>query len=246
MTNTRQAGALGLAAALALCLPVALATGRAHPAMLTLDACHSGPAPADRYATFSAAMSRVDGASGMSVRFELLERTPGSAVFRPVAAPGLGVWRPAAVGVAAFRYSQQVSHLAGPAAFRVAVRFRWLGPGQAVVASAFRRSAVCEQPDWRSHLLVGAIKRQQYGAATDYDVTVVNAGRAPSGPITVGLTVGEVTLPPQRRPGLAPGGLGVVRFAGGPACPAGGVLRVSISAPGRGQPPAGPQRTLAC
>src|SRR3712207_215554 len=136
------------------CTVVLLALGSAAPAAAqapvptrgTLEACHTGETPAERYATFAAQMSSAKGSRRMQVRFDLQERTESGRYIR-VAAPGLGVWRSSASGVDIFRYRKQVTNLAAGTDYRALVRFRWLNAAGKTVAKATRRTSTCRQPD---------------------------------------------------------------------------------------------------
>ena len=64
----------------------------------------------------------------MSMRIELLERMPGEAGFRAVAAPGLGVWRASEPGVGVYKYVKQVTNLSAPADYRGLVALPLAGP----------------------------------------------------------------------------------------------------------------------
>jgi hypothetical protein len=83
----------------------------------------------------------------MSMRVELQEHTPGETGFHTVLAPGLGVWRAAAIGVKIYKYDQQVVDLAAPAAYRAAIVFRWQGPHGHELKRAERLTSVCHQPE---------------------------------------------------------------------------------------------------
>jgi hypothetical protein len=216
--------AFALATLAAALLGAAPAAGAPPAATATLDACHSASLQANRYATFGALMrtAAAPGASTMEVRFQLLERTPRSPLFRAVAAPGLGVWQQSAPGIGLFRASQEVAGLAAPASFRTLVTFRWLAADHSVLRSARRLSPICRIPDERPNLVVGRITQPD---PTTYVVVVRNNGLGPAGPFAVRLTVGTVTEPDVLVAGLASGGRTTVRFKG-PPCTTGAVTVV--------------------
>jgi hypothetical protein len=112
----------------------------------TLEQCVTSSLQAERSATFIGEMTAISGAGRMSIRIELQERTPGEPSFRTVSAPGLGVWRGASSGVKVYRYIKQVTDLAAPAAYRAAVRFRWLNARGKLIRSVERHTATCVQP----------------------------------------------------------------------------------------------------
>ena len=112
----------------------------------TLEQCVTSAVQAERSATFIGEMTSISGPGRMSIRIELQERTPGEASFRPVSAPGLGVWRGASSGVKVYRYIKQVTDLAAPAVYRAVVRFRWLNARGKLIRSVERHSPACVQP----------------------------------------------------------------------------------------------------
>jgi hypothetical protein len=117
----------------------------------TLEQCTSSTLPAQRSVTFSAQMTAVAGTQRMAMRIELQERAPSpagdasQAPFRPVSAPGLGVWRSSEAGVKIYRYVKQITGLSAPATYRAVVRFRWLGARGRVLRRAALRTATCAQ-----------------------------------------------------------------------------------------------------
>ena len=111
----------------------------------TLEQCVPSLTQAERSATFLGEMTSTPGTGRMSMRIELQERLPGETAFRNVAAPGLGVWRAAAPGVKVYRYIKQVTNLSAPAAYRAAVRFRWLNAKGKLIKAVERRPSSCTQ-----------------------------------------------------------------------------------------------------
>jgi hypothetical protein len=112
----------------------------------TLQQCLISGEPAERSATFAGEMMMIPGATRMSMRIELLERTPGETGYRPVLAPGVGVWRTADPGVRSYRHLEQVTNLAAPAYYRALITFRWSGPHGRVVRRDELRTPRCAQP----------------------------------------------------------------------------------------------------
>jgi hypothetical protein len=112
----------------------------------TLEQCVPSLTQAERSATFLGEMTSTPGTGRMSMRIELQERLPGETVFRNVAAPGLGVWRAAALGVKVYRYIKQVTNLSAPAVYRAAIRFRWLNAKGKLIKAVERRTSSCTQP----------------------------------------------------------------------------------------------------
>jgi hypothetical protein len=112
----------------------------------SVEACVTSSVQGERSATFSGEMTASAGTGRMSMRIELQERLPGEALFRTVAAPGLGAWRSAAPGIKVYRYIKQVTDLAAPAVYRAAVRFRWLTTKGRLIRALERRTPTCAQP----------------------------------------------------------------------------------------------------
>jgi hypothetical protein len=122
-------------------LPGAAAPGRVAA---TLGTCHQASDLAGRYATFAAQMTAIPASATMGIRFDLEARTPPDPGFHPVTGvPGFGGWTSSAPGVGIFGYSQEVSSLTAPAAYRVTVSFRWLGPRRRVLRRAHRVTPAC-------------------------------------------------------------------------------------------------------
>jgi len=108
--------------------------------------CQSAGQQAERSATFAGEMTIIPGAVRMEMRIELLERVPGESGYRPVLAPGVGVWRAADPGVKAYKHLEQVTNLAAPAYYRALITFRWTGAHGHVLLREERRSPRCVQP----------------------------------------------------------------------------------------------------
>lgn len=123
-----------------------LSGGATSPDSASLVQCLTASEPAERSATFAGEMTMVAGASRMSMRIELLERTPGEMGYRAVAAPGLGVWRASDPGVGVYKYVKQVTNLSAPADYKGLVTFRWQGARGRTVKREERRTRRCSQP----------------------------------------------------------------------------------------------------
>jgi hypothetical protein len=120
--------------------------GGSSPDSVSLVQCLSVGEPAERSATFAGEMTMVAGASRMSMRIELLERTPGEMGYHAVAAPGLGVWRASDPGVGVYKYVKQVTNLSAPADYKGLVTFRWQGARGRTIRREERRTRRCSQP----------------------------------------------------------------------------------------------------
>lgn len=112
----------------------------------SLVRCLTTGEPSERSATFAGEMTMIPGATRMSMRIELLERTTGESGYRPVLAPGVGVWRTADPGVRSYRRLEQVTNLSAPAFYRALVTFRWQGPHGRLLRRDERRTPRCVQP----------------------------------------------------------------------------------------------------
>jgi hypothetical protein len=125
-------------------------SGAGQPSGAAVDSaslvqCLSATAPAERSAMFAGEMNMIPGAAKMSMRIELLERTPGETGYHPVLAPGVGVWRTADPGVKTYKHLEQVTNLAAPAYYRALITFRWEGPHGRVLHRDEQRSPRCVQ-----------------------------------------------------------------------------------------------------
>jgi hypothetical protein len=193
----------------------------------SLSACHSGTAPLERYALFSAQMTSVAGAKRMAVRFDLLQKLPGGD-YQRIQAPGLGVWRSSLPGIERFVVHKQVANLQAPASYRALVRFRWLDPTGKVLQSATRRTKTCKQPDLRPDLELGAATAEPTGPGrARYTLLVRNDGRAATGSFDVAFAVGEAGQPNQSVQPLAGGAQRALTFVG-PRCDNKTVLHVTL------------------
>jgi hypothetical protein len=115
-------------------------------ASASLAQCVTAVEQTERSATFAGEMTAIPGAVRMGMRIEVLERLPAEALFHPVIAPGLGVWRAAAPGVKTYRYLKQVTNLSAPSSYRASVRFRWINAKGHVIKSQELRTPRCEEP----------------------------------------------------------------------------------------------------
>jgi len=116
------------------------------PAAATLEECLTSAEQSERSATFQGEMTTIPGSAKMEMRVDVLERTPRELAFRNIAAPGLGAWRAAAPGVKVYKYLKQVTNLAAPAAYRAAIRFRWLNAKGKLIKALELRTPKCVQP----------------------------------------------------------------------------------------------------
>jgi CARDB len=216
-----------------LALPAG-AQAQAPPLRAKLAACQSGPAAANRTATFVGSMPAVKGTKRMWMRFDLLARMPPATSFAAIKVPKLGVWQKSAPGRASsgFVFTQRVQALAAPGAYRAQVRFRWYDKAGRLLRSTTRESSICKQPDQRADLRAGvldAVRGPQSGQGT-YQLEVRNDGHTTAGPFDVVLTVDGAEQPAQRvSEGLAAADSRTVTFMA-PRCAPGSTLRFELDA----------------
>jgi CARDB len=185
--------------------------------------------PAARSATFEARVRAVRGSERMQVRFTLQVREDALPGWRKVSASGFDSWLTSIAGVRRYSYAKTVTNLAAPAAYRMIVRFRWLGEEGEVLRTARITSAKCRQPDLRPDLEPRRIEVLP-GAGPDarrYAVTLRNAGRTDALPFAATLTVGDEATAPIAVLGLPAGIEQTVTFTA-PACRAGSQLTVAL------------------
>lgn len=153
------------------------------PLAAKLVTCQTGANAADRFAVFSGSMPAARGARTLEMRFELLERRPGSPRFARVVLPRWGTWeKTSRPGVPGFIFTKRVEQLAAPAAFRARLTFRWLDRTGATLRTARRTTSICRQPDPRPDLHVASVR---FPAAGRPVVVVRNRGRGAAGSFAV-------------------------------------------------------------
>jgi hypothetical protein len=224
----RRAAALFVLAALGA---APAATAQAPSLRASITACTTGAVAEERTLTVTAAMP-AGGASRMAVRFDLLQRRPGTG-WRRVWAPTLGRWERSQPGRAGFVYHKRVGSLRAPALYRAVVRFRWLDAEGRVLRQARRLAGTCRQPDPRPDLRVLRLVATPIdGDLVRWSGVVQNAGRGDA-------PAGSALLEVGTRPGLAAPvpALGAGRQAtvtwDGPHCAEGDAVRVTADHDGR-------------
>lgn len=209
------------------------AAAQTVPTKGTLEACHTGGGPLDRYALFSAQVGKYAGTRTLQIRFDLYQRLPGAKSFTPLAAPGLGIWRSSTKDV--YRYRKTVAGLQAPGSYRAVVRFRWLGANGAVQRTTHRRTGICTQPDPGVNLLVGSVRAQSIGSGrARYFVTIRNSGRADAGTFDVAFALDDAAQPDETVEGLGAGASTTVTFTA-PSCGSGDQITVHVDPQGRVQ-----------
>lgn len=216
-----------VAPVIALLVLVLASSARAadKPALAAaLLTCTSGPAPADRAASFTAAMPALDPLGRMQLRFVLLQRRGVRGAYRPVSVPGWGSWEKAAPGRLGLVFTKRVAGLLAPAGYRARVVFRWYAADGSVQREAVRTTPACEQPDPRPDLAFAALTAIDQGVDAAYVVEVVNDGRGTAPASTVTLTIGGAVLGPVEVGPLAPGARADVSLVGVRCAPGSAVL----------------------
>ena len=201
----------------------------ASAASVKLLDCTTALEAADRSATFEARMRAVPGTAQMQLKFTLQAREPAEE-WRRVAGPRLDRWIASDPGVRRYTFAKRVENLPAPAAYRVVVRFRWLGADGEILLRARETSATCRQPDLRPDLVVERVELQPAAdpGSRRYVVPVRNDGRTAAGPFTVTLQSGDAVREDVTVDGLAPGERRVVVFEA-PHC-GGAPLVVTVDA----------------
>ena len=174
--------------------PVAVsAAAQAPRAQLRSFICQRALEPASRALSVTAVMRPLPGTVGMELRFDLLTRADGASSFSQVHGGDLGVWksppnptlgrRPGDVWI----LNKQVVDLAAPAAYRLRVQFRWIGPHRRVIGTALRRSPICSQPELRPDLVLRkvAVSTTKAAGVDAYVATIANAGATAAGSFRV-------------------------------------------------------------
>ncbi len=201
----------------------AAAPAQAKPyARALLSSCERGLDETERAAVFEGRMKTVSGASRLQMRFTLQGRTPDTARWSTVTAPGFGTWVSSVAGTSRYTYTKRVEHLFAPASYRVLVKFRWLNGGGEAVERGRAYSRVCRQNDPRANLVVGSLGVQDADrpARKRYVVFVRNTGGTVADASSLLVTVDGVALPEAPVVPLEPGE-GTLVSIEGPACRAG-------------------------
>jgi hypothetical protein len=224
-TTAGPAAATTAGAATAAPAPVPPALPAARAVLVACDRAH-------RTAAFDGRMDAVAGAARMQMRFALQVSTADAPRFIRVRIPGFAAWHTSEPGRPGYVYTKRVQRLVGPAAYRVAVRFRWLAADGTVLRRERELSHPCRQPDPRPDLEVAAVDVRPALRADRrrYAVTLANTGRTAAGASRLSLDLGPGLAPLAAAvAALDPGELRTV-VVGGPACAPGAVLTATADA----------------
>lgn len=187
-------------------------------AAVELLECAHGKQPSDRSALFRGSMGQLPDGQSMRMRFGLGERV-GRGIWRPVAAPGLGVWHESRPAVQQFAYRQRVDALQKGTAYRVHVTFEWRDSAGTVLAQTVERSRPCRQGGKLANLHPRG-ERVDPGPTRDtarYTVQVRNTGLAVAHDVEVRLRVDGAEVDVRTIRSLRSGESRKVRFLG-PVC----------------------------
>jgi CARDB len=188
-------------------------------AAVELLECSRGKQPSDRSALFRGSMGQLSGGQSMRMRFQLGERI-GRGIWRPVAAPGLGVWHESRPAVQQFAYRQRIDALQKGTAYRVHVSFEWRDSAGNALAETVERSKPCRQGGKLPNLHPRGEQRVDPGPTLDtarYTVQVRNTGLALARHVEVRLRVDGAELDVRTIRSLRSGESRKVRFLG-PVC----------------------------
>jgi len=213
----------------------------------TLTQCQTAVEQTDRSATFSGQMVAIAATQRMAMRVDVQERLAGETSFRPIVAPGLGVWRGSDPGVKIYKYLRQITNLPAPGDFRAVVSFRWLGSKGRLIRQTARHTQTCEQPDERPKLVVAEITASPHSGSTnaDYEITIRNEGRGPADSFAAVFSVAGVAQPTIQVPALAAASSTVLDVSA-PICTPGDAVEVVLDPQGQIEEAQGgglPQRT---
>lgn len=232
------AGAIATAAALLLGAAPAVAAV-APRSDLVQFACQRALDPAQRSVSVQAVMRPLAGTRRLAVRFDLLERGPGSAEATVLHAAGLGVWitpndptlgqQPGDV----WREDKPVVNLSAPAAYRFRVTYRWTGLHGKVLGTTTRFSRTCHQRELRPDLLIRSITVGPVAGQPGndlYSVVIANQGVTGAGPFEVLFAPGTSSAPIIRTGQFLTAGQSRQLAFVGPACDAASPPTVTVDA----------------
>jgi hypothetical protein len=216
----------------------AAGTGAAAPrAQLTRFACGQALDPGNRSVSVRAVMRPLAGTRRLAVKFELLQRSGGSAQSM-VHAGDLGVWVSPAnptlgqVPGDVWRLDKTVLDLAAPATYQFRVIYRWTG-ANGVLGTAVRVSRLCRQPELRPDLAVGLLSVTPVAGQPDrdlYTALITNRGLTGAGPFEVLFVPGgSAASTPMSISSLGPGRSRTLSFTG-PVCDPSNPPRVTVDA----------------
>jgi hypothetical protein len=174
---------------------------------LTQFACQKALDPADRSVSVQAVMRPLTGTRKLAVKFDLIERAPGTLTATVLHATGLGVWiapdnptlgqLPGDV----WRLDKSVLNLDAPATYQFRATFRWTGLRGKVLGTAVKYTQTCRQRELRPDLLVQSIAVAPIAGHPQkdlYTAVIADQGLTGAGPFEVLFAPGN-TSPPIAR-----------------------------------------------
>ncbi len=193
------------------------AAARTSPYHAKLVACHTSNDAVSGSLEVDASITPIRGTVRMGLRFELYRRVGGSPYFRRASAPRLFMWRRSGVRPPSYDVNQVVDGLTAPAVYEMRVGFRWYGRHGRVLATRYRETHLCRQPDRRPDLRVVSLVAAPDNP-THYSAVIANSGATAAGPFTAELRSPGTVF--QSFPvGSIPAHSTVTReIDGGPAC----------------------------
>lgn len=197
---------------------LAAPAGAADPSVKVAE-CRTGKSPELRLATFDARMRGGKNVARMTMRFQLLERTPGAASAHAVSAPELAPWRKSRPGVKDFSYSQTIKGLSSGVTYSVNVQFRWYSAAGKVIRREERESGTCVQDGALPNLVIGEVRLSPGSTEKTavYSVKVGNTGQGEAKSVPVSLIADGALIDTRTIDLLKAGEFITVRFTG-PHC----------------------------
>lgn len=192
------------------------AAARTSPYHAKLAACHTSNDAFSGSLEVDAAVTPIQGTVRMGLRFELYRRAAGSPNFRRASAPRLFIWRHSGVRAPSYEVNQIVDGLTAPAVYEMRVGFRWYGRHGRVLATRYRTTRLCHQPDRRPDLRVLNVVPDP-GNPTHYSAEIENAGASAAGAFTAELRSQGAVIESAAVAPLGAHGKTTIEFDG-PAC----------------------------
>jgi CARDB len=196
-------------------------------AELTQFVCQPALDPANRSVSVQAVMRPLTGTRKLAVKFDLLERAPGSVTATVLHADGLGVWITPETPTLGqlpgdvWRLNKSVLNLAAPDTYQFRATYRWTGLHGKVLGTTVKYSRTCRQRELRPDLLVQSITVGAIAGHPDenlYTAVIADQGLTGAGPFEVLFAPGDTSAPITRTVQfLRPGASKQMTFVG-PVC----------------------------
>lgn len=206
------------------------ATARTTPYHAKLAACHTSDDALSGSLEVDASVAPIRGTVRMGLRFDLYRRAAGSPRFYRASAPRLFMWRRSGVRAPSYDVNQIVDGLTAPAVYEMRVGFRWYGRNGRVLATRYRTTRLCHQPDRRPDLRVLNVVPDP-GNPTHYSAEIENAGASMAGAFTAELRSQGALIESAVVDPLAAHAKTTIEFDG-PACAPGVAPNVALDTRG--------------